>query len=82
MTQIEVVMDSVQPVSNTDKPERDFWLIKSGRSEQPRWFAGYFFTYDFDEAVRFARQEDAQRVIDGMFSKFLNKYVPVQYFWE
>jgi hypothetical protein len=46
--------------------EWDFvWLIESDLGGSPSYWNGSSLSPDHDCAVRFARKEDAQRVIDG-----------------
>lgn len=64
-------------------PPTSSWVIQSLRSKEPRYWAGYFFEYDSTLAIRFCRQEDAERVIEEQFSRGKQEvYVAVQQFLE
>lgn len=39
------------------------WLIEDKYTPHVRWWAGYGYSSDANEAIRFARKEDANRVI-------------------
>ena len=44
------------------------WLIEEPSPAPPRWWAGsrYGWTTDASRAVRFCREQDAQRVVESM----------------
>lgn len=56
------------------------WLIEvSSAMPTPIWWMGYRWTRNANEAVRFARKQDAQQVIDAFQ---MTGAVPLEHSWD
>ena len=55
------------------------WLIENDWNERPEWWRPLKWTTDANEAVRFARKEDAERVIREML--FANAHA-TEHIWS
>lgn len=69
---------SAAPVN--EKREVKAWLVEAGEgmSKRPCYFDGDEWTFDADEALRFSREQDAQRVIDNIG---WTEAKPVEHMW-
>lgn len=60
MSEVEVV--HTHQATDQDPQRTECWVIESHRAPVVRYWAGYYFVPDFETAVRFCRQTDAQAV--------------------
>lgn len=58
------------------------WLIEDQFAQQVRWWRGEGFSTDANEAVRFARREDAEKVIMTVLARTEFPLVAIEHGWH
>lgn len=58
------------------------WLIEDKYAPRGRWWCGYGYSYEANEAIRFARKDDADKVILTALANETFTLIATEHMWH
>lgn len=75
----EIRVTMTHMATSSDPSGTECWVVEGHNTDVPTYWTGYFFEQDFSSAVRFCREEDAERVREN-FSR-IKRFKSVRHVW-
>jgi hypothetical protein len=58
------------------------WMIEDRNAPRGRWWSGFGYSYEPNEAIRFARKEDADKVILTVLADEPYSLIATEHIWN